>query len=62
MIVNDTITDYAMPLITIEKMAKEIHNLCLKHKYEAAREIALQLGAEVKLLQSVLVIMEENQR
>lgn len=59
---NDVITDYAKPLIVIEKLAKEAHNQCLKHDYKAARETVLQMGVEVRLLQSVLVIMEENQR
>jgi hypothetical protein len=28
------INDYAMPLMQIERLAKQIHNLCLERKYE----------------------------
>jgi len=36
---TEAITDYAMPLIQIERMTKVIHDLCLEHKYGEAREI-----------------------
>lgn len=49
-----------MPLMKIERMAKRIHDLCLEHKYEEAREIALTLGAEARILQHTLRIMNEE--
>lgn len=62
MIAENSIVDYAMPLMVIEKLAKEVHNKCLKHQYKEAQELALKLGAEARLLQATLVIMEERQR
>lgn len=57
---EDDLIDYAMPLMKIERMAKRIHDLCLEHKYEEAREIALTLGAEARILQHTLRIMNEE--
>lgn len=54
--------DYALPLITIERLAKEIHNLCLEHKYEDARLIAQMLCAEGRMLQHTLHILDEKER
>lgn len=59
---NDEIVDYAMPLMQIEKLAKEIHHLCMNHEYEAARLKAQSLCVEGRLLQHVLTIMEEQKR
>jgi predicted SpoU family rRNA methylase len=59
---NNIFTDYAMPLIKIERMAKEIHDLCLDHKYEAAREITTHLGVENRILQATLAILEEKEK
>ena len=43
MIAENSIVDYAMPLMVIEKLAKEVHNKCLKHQYKEAQELALKL-------------------
>lgn len=59
---NDEIVDYAQPLIQIEKLAKEIHHSCLNQEYEAARLKAQSLCVEGRLLQHVLMIMEEQKR
>ena len=53
--------DYAMPLMRVERMAKQIHDLCLEHKYEEARGIAMQLVVESRLLQTTLRYMSEEQ-
>jgi hypothetical protein len=55
------INDYAMPLMQIERMAKQIHSLCLEYKYEEARLLTQQLCAEGRLLQHVLYIMQEGE-
>jgi hypothetical protein len=60
--VTDVVVDYAEPLMKIEKLAKQIHYLCLEHEYETARTKAQELCVEGKLLQSVLVLMQENKR
>ncbi len=56
------ITDYAMPLIEIERMAKAIHDLCLAHKYGQAREITIHLGVENRILQATLALLEEKEK
>lgn len=58
----DDIVDYAMPLMVIERYAKEIHNLCLEHKYVDARLLAEKLCVEGRLLQHALYVMNEQQR
>ena len=58
---KDDIVDYAMPLINIERLARDIHELCLEHKYKEARELALRLCAEARVLGMTLTIMEEKQ-
>jgi hypothetical protein len=59
--VND-ITDYALPLITIERLTKEVHDLCLEHEYDRAKEAALRLGSEARVLQHTLTIMKEKEQ
>lgn len=58
----ETVTDYAMPLIEIERMAKAIHALCLEHKYEEARELTLHLGVENRILQATLALLHEKEK
>ena len=57
---NENLNDYAMPLMTIERAAKQIHDLCLEHRYAEAGGVALHLGVEVRILQGVLAIMENG--
>ena len=53
--------DYAMPLMRVERMARQIHDLCLERKYEEARGIATQLVVESRFLQVTLRYMSEEQ-
>lgn len=55
------IIDYAMPLMNIERMAKEIYNFCLANDLSNAEELALQLGVEVRVLQATLAIMQNKE-
>lgn len=55
------IVDYAMPLMNIERMAREAHELCLNHDYAAASEVALRLGVEARILTAVLAIMQNKE-
>lgn len=57
---TDDIIDYAMPLMNIERMTKDIHNLCLNNDYAEAGELVLHLGAEVRILSAVLAIMQNK--
>jgi hypothetical protein len=59
---KDDIIDYAMPLLNIESMAREIHDLCLEHKYGEAQEVARRLNAETRVLVHTLHIMEEKEQ
>ena len=59
---EDVIIDYAMPLMQIERMAKEAHNLCLENKHHEAKDIAMKMASECRLLYVTLQIMEERQR
>ena len=58
----ETVTDYAMPLMNIERLAKAIHDLCLAHKYGQARELTLHLGVENRILQASLALLEEKEK
>lgn len=55
------IVDYAMPLMNIERMAKEAHALCLEGDYAAASEVALRLGVEARILSATLAIMQNKE-
>ena len=56
----EQIVDYAMPLMNIERMAKEVHSRCLENNLRAAEEVALKLGVEVRILQASLAIMQNK--
>ena len=56
------IVDYAMPLMNIERLAKEVHQLCLQNRFGSAEDIAVLLLTEVRILQSTLAIMREEQQ
>lgn len=58
---EDNLIDYAMPLMKIERFAKQIHNLCLEHKYEEAQEQVMLLLAEARVLHLALQHMKEKQ-
>lgn len=59
---TEEIIDYAMPLMNIERMAKETHNHALENDLAAAHEVSMLLGAEARILQRTLEIMMERQR
>lgn len=62
MLAEDVIIDYAMPLMNIEKMAKKAHDLCLEKNYKDARDLAMKMASECRLLYVTLQIMEERQQ
>lgn len=57
---DDSLIDYAMPLMKVERLAQKIHNLCLEQRYEEAQEQALLLTTEARLLQITLAYMKEK--
>lgn len=58
---NDLI-DYAAPMMRIERLLKEMHNLLLDNKFDEAIELSPVITTEAKLLHNTLVLMKENQR
>lgn len=59
---NEAVIDYAKPLINVEYITRIIHDACLNKDYKHAREIAIELSAEVRLLINTLTLMEGEQR
>jgi crotonobetainyl-CoA:carnitine CoA-transferase CaiB-like acyl-CoA transferase len=57
---NNELIDYAMPMMRMEKMLKDMHNHLLDHKSEEAQDIALHLIAEAKILFNTLYILREQ--
>jgi hypothetical protein len=53
--------DYAKPLINVEFMTRVIHDACLSKNYKGAKDISIELAAEVKLLINALTLMQEAQ-
>lgn len=54
------IVDYAMPLIRIDRLAKQIHDCCLDNDLKSAEEFALRLIAEGRILRTSLAIMQDK--
>ena len=54
--------DYAKPLINIEFMTRVVSDACLNGNFDKAKDIAVELSAEVKLLLNTLAIMQEEQK
>ena len=59
---TDDIIDYALPMIKIEKLLRQAHDLCLEGQLVEAREAVLALGVEARVLQHVLLIMDEKEK
>ncbi len=57
---TDTIIDYAMPLMKVERYAKEIHDLCNEKHYGEAQERVLLLLTEARILQTTLKHLKEQ--
>ena len=52
--------DYATPLMNIERMAKEVHDMCLHATLAEAEEKALELVAEARILVQTLRLMQNK--
>ena len=55
------LVDYADPLIRIERLTRELSELCLEKKYKEAHAKSSELAAEVRILQATLIIMGEKE-
>lgn len=56
-----TIIDYAMPMMRIEKLLKEMHNELVERNFTDASIDALALIAEARILYNTIVLMKEQQ-
>ena len=56
----EQIVDYAMPLMRIDKLARQIHDRCLHNDLKGAEELTLQLIAEGRILRTSLAIMQNK--
>ena len=57
---EDVLIDYATPLMDIERLAKEVHNLCLHRTLAEAEEKALELVTEARVLVQTLRLMQDK--
>ena len=60
--VTKELVDYAMPLMNIERLAKEAHQACLNRNYEEAKEYAIALAVEARMLRLNLALMAESNK
>ena len=54
--------DYAAPMMRLERLLKDLHNLLLDNKFDEAIELSLVITTESKMLQHTLVLMQENKK
>jgi hypothetical protein len=57
---TDEIIDYAMPLMNVERLAKDVYSHALSGDLKTAHDTAMQLSAEVRILQRMLELMMEK--
>jgi len=57
---EDVLIDYATPLMNVERLAKEVHDLCLHRTLAEAEEKALELVTEARLLVQTLRHMQNK--
>ncbi len=57
---EDVLIDYASVLMTVEKLAKEVHDACLHRTLAEAEERALWLMVEARLLVQTLRHMQNK--
>ena len=54
------VVDYAMPMMKIENLMRQLHDLCLLKQYELANNICPEIIAEARVLSASLVLMVEK--
>ncbi len=57
---EDVLIDYASVLMTVEKLAKDVHDACLHRTLAEAEEKALELVTEARLLVQTLRHMQDK--
>jgi hypothetical protein len=59
---HGSIIDYAMPMMKIENLMRQVHDLCLLKQYEKANELCPLIIAEARVLSASLVLMVEKEK
>jgi hypothetical protein len=57
---HGNIIDYAMPMMKIENLMRQIHDHCLNSKYDAANALCPNIIAEARILSASLVLMNND--
>ncbi len=57
---DDIVIDYAQPLMNVERLAKEVHDLCLHRTLAEAEERALELVTEARIVLQTLRHMQNK--
>jgi hypothetical protein len=57
---SEELVDYAMPMMKIEKLMRQTHDLCLKGNYAEAGDLCLSIATEACVLNASLAIMEDK--
>jgi hypothetical protein len=55
-----TLIDYAMPMMRIEKLLKDMHNNLLEHNFTDAQTDTLAVIVEARILYTTLTLMKEK--
>ena len=58
---TDNIIDYAMPMMRIEILLREMHDYLLDGHLDIAQDLSVNLITEAKLLCNTLILMKERQ-
>lgn len=53
------IIDYSMPLMRLEKLNKQMHDLCLAGNYMEACDLTQNVIVEARILSAALALMHE---
>jgi hypothetical protein len=61
MVNTDNIIDYAMPMMRIEILLREMHDYLLDGHMDIAQDLSVNLITEAKLLCNTLILMKERQ-
>ena len=52
--------DYAAPMMRIERLLRDLHDLLLDGKFDEAIELSPVITTEAKLLHNTLILMKEK--
>lgn len=57
----NNITDYASHLIKMERLMRQLHDLCLEKKYLEASDLTQHVAVESRILSAALALMHEEE-